>query len=226
MSVKETVLITGGQRGLGLELARQFRDDGFHVIAAGRHASMGEAGLEPLLLDLASDQSIAGVSASLAGRPIDILVHNAALRGAVDGLDAVERADFLATMTVNAYAPLVLTRALMPNIERGTRKLVAMISSRAGSNAEGHVGNEDGDYAYRMSKAALNMATTKLAHDLRLRQVAVIAFHPGWVRTDMGGADAPLGMDESARGLKALMLASTLADTARFRTHDGQDIGW
>ncbi|MBL0375263.1 SDR family oxidoreductase [Rhizobium sp. KVB221] len=220
------MLITGGHRGLGLALSRQFFRDGWRVIAAGRRDKSAEAGIEALALDLADERSILRAAASLAGRPVDILVHNAAIRGAEDGLASVKTGDFLDTMQVNALAPLLLTRALLPNLARGHRKVVAMISSRAGSNAEGHIDNDDGDYAYRLSKAALNMATTKLAHDLKPDDVAVMAFHPGWIRTDMGGEHAELETGESAEGLKRLLENATLADTATFRTHDGLNVGW
>ncbi|MDB5556435.1 MAG: oxidoreductase [Rhizobium sp.] len=223
---KGCVLITGGHRGLGLELSRQFAGDGWQVIAAGRRPRSAEAGIEALALDLADERSIARAAASLASRPVDVLVHNAAIRGAEDGLASVETGDFLDTMRVNALAPLLLTRALLPNIAGGRRKVVAMISSRAGSNSEGHIDNDDGDYAYRLSKAALNMAATKLAHDLKRDGIAVMAFHPGWIRTDMGGEHAELGAQDSAAGLKSLIENATLADTATFRTHDGLHVGW
>lgn len=225
-SLKGTVLVTGGHRGLGRELVRQFAEDGWSVIAAGRRAGDLPAGTEALALDMADPASIAAAAASLGGRSIDILIHNAAIRGATGGLGEVETEDFMGVMRVNALGPLLLTRALLPNLEAGNRKLVAMISSRAGSNSEGHISNDDGDYAYRCSKAALNMAVTKLAHDLKPVGVAVLALHPGWVRTDMGGEDAVLSMDESAAGLKRVIEASSLDDTASFCTHDGQTIGW
>lgn len=221
-----TVLITGGHRGLGRALVRQFASAGYRVIAAGRQAGEMPEGVEALALDVGDPISIEAAAAQLSGRAIDILIHNAAIRGATGGLDEVETEDFLSVMRINALGPLLLTRALLPQLKAGERKLVAMISSRAGSNSEGHVDNPDGDYAYRCSKAALNLAVTKLAHDLKPEGLAVMALHPGWVRTDMGGDDAPLGMDESAAGLKRVIEGSDLSDTARFRTHDGQDIGW
>lgn len=222
----QTVLVTGGHRGLGAALARLFAADGFAVIAAGRRAGSTVAGIEALPLDLADEASILDAAHRLDGRPIDVLIHNAAIRGATEGLDAVTAEDFIETMRVNALAPLLLTRALLPNLRAGRKKVIAMISSRAGSNSEGHVDNPDGDYAYRCSKAALNMATTKLAADLKPEGIAVMAFHPGWVRTDMGGEEAVLGVEESAAGLKRLIAIATLAETAGFRTHDGQAIGW
>lgn len=225
-SPKGTVLVTGGHRGLGAALAAEFLASGWQVIAAGRRATSPVAGIEALPLMLEDEASIEAAARALLGRPVDILVHNAAIRGATGGLETVETADFEAVMRVNVLGPLLLTRALLPNLRAGGRRLVAMISSRAGSNSEGHVDNPDGDYAYRLSKAALNMATTKLAADLRPEGIAVMAFHPGWVKTDMGGEEAVLSMEESASGLRRHIEASGLAQTASFRTHDGLTIGW
>ncbi len=223
---KPLVLITGGQRGLGAALVRSFLAAGCDVIAAGRRGVTQIAGAEVLQLDLESEESIKAAGRALGDRSVDILVHNAAVRGATEGLASVSPGDFLETMRVNVLAPLLLTRTLLPNLRSGDRKLVAMISSRAGSNSEGHVDNSDGDYAYRCSKAALNMATTKLAADFAPEGIAVIALHPGWVKTDMGGDEAPLTVEESADGLKTLILSSNMAQTASFRTHDGRPIGW
>lgn len=221
-----TVLITGGHRGLGAALAELFAADGYRVIAAGRRQDSTIVGVEALPLQLEDPGSIAEAARLLGKRPVDILIHNAAIRGATDGLDAVTPEDFIETMRVNALAPLLLTRALLPHLRAGRKKVVAMISSRAGSNSEGHRDNPDGDYAYRCSKAALNMATTKLAADFRPEGLTVLAFHPGWVRTDMGGEEADLGVGESAEGLKRQILSASLADSASFRTHDGQPVGW
>lgn len=223
---KGTVLVTGGYRGLGAMLALKMAADGYRVIAAGRRTDSVPEGVEALPLRLEDEGSIREAARLLEGRPIDILIHNAAVRGATDGLDAVTTEDFIETMRVNALAPLLLTRALLPNLRAGHRKIIAMISSRAGSNSEGHRDNPDGDYAYRCSKAALNMATTKLAADLHPDGIAVMAFHPGWVRTDMGGEEADLTVEESAHGLVALICRAGMADTASFRTHDGQPVGW
>ena len=104
--------------------------------------------------------------------------------------------------------------------------MLVNISSRAGSLAEGTLDDDDGDYAYRCSKAALNMATVKLAQDFRAVGISVISLHPGWVRTDMGGEEARLGVDDSVRGLTVLISAATMADTGSFRAYDGRTISW
>jgi NAD(P)-dependent dehydrogenase (short-subunit alcohol dehydrogenase family) len=223
---RPTALITGAARGLGAELARQYAATGWRVIACCRdpEAAPEGASIEPLLLELASRASIAALTRDLAGRPIDLLVNNAAVRGDTGGLPGLTPDDFLEVMRVNVLGPLMLVRELLPNLEAGRGRVVANIGSTSGSIAEGV--HDEGDYAYRCSKAALNMATAKLAHDLRPRGIVVLSLHPGWVRTDMGGPGALLDAAESAAGLRRVIEAATLADSGSFRRWDGSPIAW
>lgn len=214
-----TVLITGASRGLGRALADLYAAAGFRVIACLRQGA-GET------LDVSDAGSIAALGAWLEGQSIDIVINNAAIRGDTGGLASLEAEDFLEVMRINALAPLLLARALRPNLVAGRRKVLVNISSRAGSLAEGTIDDEDGDYAYRCSKAALNMATVKLAQDFRRDGIAVISLHPGWVRTDMGGGEASVDVAESAGGLKALIDAVTMAETGSFRAYDGRAVAW
>lgn len=216
---RETVLVTGASRGLGRTLADLYTAAGCRVIACTR-----QGGGEPL--DVADEASIAALGERLQGQKVDIVINNAAIRGDAGGLDTLESDGFLDVMRVNALAPLLVARALRPNLAAGRRKVLVNISSRAGSLAEGTLDDDEGDYAYRCSKAAMNMATVKLAQDFRRDGIAVISLHPGWVRTDMGGADAAIDVAESAAGLKALIDATTLADTGSFRAYDGRTIAW
>ncbi|GMB81096.1 SDR family oxidoreductase [Shinella zoogloeoides] len=216
-----TVLITGASRGLGRTLAGLYAAAGMRIIACMRQASPAAEAL-----DVADEGSIAALGERLCGQPVDIVINNAAIRGDTGGLDTLETGDFLEVMRINALAPLLLARALRPNLLAGRRKVLVNIGSRAGSLAEGTVDDEDGDYAYRCSKAALNMATVKLAQDFRRDGIAVISLHPGWVRTDMGGAEATIDVAESAAGLKALIDATTLAETGSFRAYDGRTVAW
>ena len=216
-----TVLITGAGRGLGRALADLYAAAGLRVIACMRQAVSGAEAL-----DVSDEGSIAALGERLMGQPVDILINNAAVRGDVGGLDTLETDDFLEVMRINALAPLLLARALRPNLLAGGSKVLVNISSRAGSLAEGTIDDEDGDYAYRCSKAALNMATVKLAQDFRRDGIAVVSLHPGWVRTDMGGAEAAIDVAESAAGLKALIDATTLAETGSFRAYDGRTVAW
>ncbi len=216
-----TVLVTGASRGLGRALADLYAAAGLRVIACMRQKTAGA-----LPLDVADAASIAALGETLKGEPIDIVINNAAIRGDIGGLASLETGDFLEVMRINALAPLLIARALRPNLRAARRPMLVNISSRAGSLAEGTIDDDDGDYAYRCSKAALNMATVKLAQDFRADGIAVIALHPGWVRTDMGGAEAAIDVAESAAGLKALIDATTMADTGSFRAYDGRAVAW
>ena len=151
---------------------------------------------------------------------MDLLINNAALRGATGGLAQIEPDDFAQVMATNVLGPLLVARALLPNLRAG-RGVVANISSRAGSMAEGR--DPDGDYAYRCSKAALNMATVTLADETGL---TVLSVHPGWIQTDMGGPDAELAPAASARSLLDWLLTAGPADSGSFRTYDGIPVAW
>lgn len=216
-----TVLVTGAGRGLGRALADLYAAAGFRVIACTRQGT-GEA--PPL--DVADAASIAALGDHLAGVPIDIVINNAAIRGDTGGLASLETHGFLEVMRINALAPLLVARALRPNLLAGKRRVIANIGSRAGSLAEGTIDDEDGDYAYRCSKAALNMATVKLAQDFRSDGIAVLSLHPGWVKTDMGGTEAAVEVAESALGLKRLIDDATMTETGSFRAYDGRTVLW
>lgn len=223
-----TVLVTGAGRGLGRELARQYAHAGWRVIACGRRlpAAGFEPGIEFQPLDVADAASISDLAARLAGRPLDVLANNAAVRSRVAGLDRFEPEEFLDVLRINTLGPVLVTRALRANLRLGRMQVVANIGSRAGSMAEGLLDDDDDDYAYRCSKAALNMATVQLAHDLASDGIAVLALHPGWVQTDMGGEEAVLPVENSARALRGIIAAATPALSGSFRAFDGRQVGW
>lgn len=177
--------MTGAARGLGLAFTRTLSARGAQVFALARSAGPlpGLPGVTHVPYDQSEEAAIASSTRSLPGR-IDHVIHNAAIRGDTGGLATFSIADLTRVMQINVAGPLILTRALLPHLSRDAT--ISFISSRAGSFTEGR--DPDGDYAYCMSKAALNRAVAKLADDLPYR---VIAIHPGWIRTDMGGAAAP-----------------------------------
>lgn len=219
-----TVLVTGAGRGLGAALADGFLARGSRVIACAREPRgvairAPDERLRVLPLDVSDATSIDALALACAGERIDILVHNAAVRGDVGGIGTVEIGAFVDVMAVNVAGPLRMTRALIGAMPPDGR--IVFISSRAGSCAEG--ADPDGDYAYCASKAALNRAMVKLADD-----VAQIPFalHPGWVRTDLGGTGADMDARVSARALVDLVLSSTPADRGTFRNWDGTSIAW
>ena len=224
-----TVLITGAGRGLGLEFARQYAADGWSVIGTVRDAAKASAlaklgeSVEVHRLELTDRAAILRLAAKLKGRPIDVLINNAGVYGGRGrSLEGLEWDEWIATMTTNAFAPYALTVALADNLAAGSKKLVLMMTSRMGSIG----GNTGGSYAYRSSKAALNLITTGLACDLRGRGIAVICAHPGWVRTDMGGPGAPVDPKASVDGLRAVIGRSGLAASGRFFNYDGGEIPW
>ncbi|TGV10264.1 SDR family oxidoreductase [Mesorhizobium sp. M8A.F.Ca.ET.173.01.1.1] len=223
-----TVLITGAGRGLGRELARQYAQQGWQVIACGRArpAQAFEGRIEFHSLDVADPASILDLAAHLGGRPLDVLVNNAAIRSGNPGLHGFAPDEFLEVMRTNTLGPLLLARALRPNLAAARMGIIANIGSRAGSMTEGLIDDYDDDYAYRCSKAALNMACAQLAQDLQVDGITVLSLHPGWVKTDMGGDQAVLAVEDSARGLRTIIDNATLAASGSFQTFDGTHIGW
>jgi NAD(P)-dependent dehydrogenase (short-subunit alcohol dehydrogenase family) len=211
---------------LGAELARIYAADGWRVLACARGSVSRTGEADRFQLDVADPASIEALGKALAGVAIDVLINNAAVRGDTGGLSTLEADDFLDVMRVNALAPLLMTRALLANLKDGKRRIVVNISSRAGSLAEGTLDDDDGDYAYRCSKAALNMATVKLAQDLKGDGISVLSLHPGWVKTDMGGSDAVVSVADSAAGLKAIIDRADLAASGSFHAYDGRRISW
>ncbi len=217
------VVITGASRGIGLEFVRQYLSRGDHVVAACRDparaaalaALVEEAGPRARILacDVASDASVAAFAAALGDGTVDLLVNNAGVGGGWESLDGVATDVALDTYNVNALGPLRVTRALLPHLARSSAPRVAHISSGMGSIADNGSG---GAYAYRMSKAALNMASRNLAVDLRPRKVVSVVINPGWVATDMGGANAPTAARDSVAAMVARFDALTLADSGKF----------
>ncbi|WP_332686762.1 SDR family oxidoreductase [Bosea sp. (in: a-proteobacteria)] len=231
--MSQTWMITGANRGIGLALAMELLRRGDHVVAAARNpwggalaelAGAHGAALMPLELDVTSDASIAAAKQALAGRPLDVLVNNAGIYGPRDRQSAFEM-DFdawRAVFEVNVYAPLRVAQAFLPNLEAGSGRKLATISSRMGSLG----GNPSGALAYRSSKAAVNMAMVVFGNAVRASEIAVLLFHPGWVRTDMGGGGADIPATDSAAGLIETIDASGMAETNSFRTWQGETIPW
>lgn len=167
-------------------------EKGAKVLALSRQVGplAGLPGVTHVPFDQSDTASIAAAARSLVG-PIDHVIHNAAVRGDTGGLATFSAADLAQVMQINVAGPLLLTRELLPRLSPNAT--IAFISSRAGSFAEGH--DPDGDYAYCLSKSAVNRAVAKLADDLPHR---VVAIHPGWISTDMGGPEAPDSPDHAA----------------------------
>ena len=222
-----TVLITGANRGLGLEFARQYKEAGWQVIGTARKP--GEADdlealdVQVVQLDVADQGSVDRMAAELMDQPIDLLINNAGIFPRVGKIEEIDFDDYKRTLSVNTIGPVRVTRALLPNLRQGKLKIVAGLSSNLGSIAENERGNF---YGYRESKAALNMFTKTLAAELGPEGFTCVVLTPGWVQTDMGGPNATLTPAESIAGMKAVLDKLTPADNGTFWSYDGSRMPW
>jgi len=216
------ILITGANRGIGLELSRQLVSRGDEVIAVCRSASEELMSLNLRVIegiDVCADQSISSLQTQLGGEKLDWLINNAGILS-VESLDSLDFGTMEQQFRVNALGPLRTTAALLQNLPAGSK--VGIITSRMGSIEDNTSGSY---YGYRMSKAAVNMAGMSLARDLKERGVAVALLHPGMVATDMtGGSGVP--PEHSAAGLIQRMDALDLATTGSFWHAQGERLPW
>lgn len=230
-----SILITGSNRGLGLEWVQQYARDGWRVYATCRHPDQAES-LQQLArdysqvsvheLDVTRAEQITRLAGELGEVPIDILVNNAGVyfeRWGKDKLGSIRYDDWQETFAVNTLGPMRVSEAFLEQVAGSERRLVVVISSHMGSIADITGGN---DYAYRSSKAALNAAMKGLSHEVAPRQVGVLLLHPGWVRTRMGGPSAPYSPAESVKGMRRIIDRFTLSHTGRFVRFDGTEMPW
>ncbi|MFN3076189.1 MAG: SDR family oxidoreductase [Alphaproteobacteria bacterium] len=223
-----TVLITGANRGIGLEFVRQYAAQGWTVLATcrdpDRARSLKALEAEVLALDVNDVDAIAALGASLAGRTVDLLINNAGLYGDRNqSLGHVDPDEWMQVLRVNAMAPLKLAEALIGSLEMSTRPVVANVTSLMGSMADNGSG---GAYIYRSSKAALNAVTKSLAVDLAGRSILVVALHPGWVQTDMGGPGALINVETSVSGMRQVLHGLKRSDSGRFLNYRGEELPW
>ncbi|MEL7473417.1 MAG: SDR family oxidoreductase, partial [Planctomycetota bacterium] len=224
-----TTLITGANRGIGLELARFYAARGDDVIATARkpedaHAAR-ELGVRVEPLDIADASSIDRLASALEGVEIDRLVNNAGVfpdRGA--GMNDIDAEATMHCFRVNTLGPVLLTRALRPRLAKGA--LIVNISSTMGSIARARDNASSRNLAYHASKAALNMMTSLIASDLADDGVRVVAMHPGWVRTDMGGGEADLDTRQSVTTMARAWDKLTPKDAGAFLDTDGAPLPW
>jgi NAD(P)-dependent dehydrogenase (short-subunit alcohol dehydrogenase family) len=226
------IVVTGANRGIGLELVRQVLARGDHVEAAVRDPDAattlrGLAGPESLRLhrvDVTRDDQVAELATALTGVAIDIVINCAGVYGGTrQSLRDLDYAEAMRTFDVNALGALRVSRALLANLRGGLVKKLVHVTSGMGSIADNRSG---GFYGYRMAKAALNMMSKSLAIDLRPEGIASYVINPGWVQTDMGGSGAPTPVDVSARGILRELDAATIVETGEFLDYKGGRYPW
>jgi NAD(P)-dependent dehydrogenase (short-subunit alcohol dehydrogenase family) len=225
-----SVLITGANRGLGLEFTRQYAADGWRVFAAcrdpagARDLGAVEGDVSAETLDVDDGPQVAALANKLSGQPIDVLINNAGIYGPKEVTrDTVDYKAWGQVFRTNTMSPLAMSAAFAANVAQGGQKKIITLSSIMGSIAEN---DSSGDFIYRSSKAAVNAVMKSLAGDLKSEGITVAVLHPGWVRTDMGGPDAAIEAPESVTGMRALIAGLKESDSGRFLNYDGTEISW
>jgi NAD(P)-dependent dehydrogenase (short-subunit alcohol dehydrogenase family) len=220
-----TVLITGAGRGLGLELARQYASEGWHVIGTARGAArqLRELATRVVEADVTQFEEVRALSAALKGEAIDLLFCNAGIVGKRGmALGRFDYGEWEKVLRVNLLGAAAVIEALVDNVAASERKTIAVMSSRLGSIAE----TTGETLPYATSKAALNLLARGLAAKLSVKNIVVVALSPGWVRTDMGGESAPLAPETSVRGLRKVLAGLRREDSGSFFSYDGSTIPW
>lgn len=237
------ILITGANRGLGLEFVRQYAADGARIIAACRDPSKAEElqklaakfkNIQIETLEVSDQKSIYKLAVKLKDTPIDMLINNAGIYSGAGQLRSSQSGDdsqsfgsldfdaWAKVLHINTISPLMMLEAFMPHLQRGSDRKVANITSRMGSvELMG-----EGSTAYRSSKAALNAAMRSIADHLKTQAIAWVNLHPGWVKTDMGGSGADITPEASITGMRKVIASLSLKSTGQFLGYDGKSIPW
>jgi NAD(P)-dependent dehydrogenase (short-subunit alcohol dehydrogenase family) len=231
----KTTLITGANRGIGLEFCKQYAAEGWRVVACSRHPKKSVelnklAAQYPDLitvysLDVTDHAEIAHLGQVLANESIDMLINNAGIYPDADkkGFGHTDYEEWMQAFRINTMAPLKMAETFVTQISRSKQKIIVTITSKMGSIADNTGG---GSYLYRSSKAAVNMVVKSLAIDLKPNGITAVVFHPGWVKTDMGGPNAMIFAEQSVSGIRKMIGRLTLADSGKFFAYDGPVIPW
>jgi NAD(P)-dependent dehydrogenase (short-subunit alcohol dehydrogenase family) len=231
----KTMLITGANRGIGLELCRQYTQAGWRVLACCRQPGKSDA-LKQLAaqhaklisihaLDVADTAQIESLARTLSSESIDLLINNAGIYPKSDngGFGHTDYAEWMSAFNINAMAPLKMAESFVAQVARSETRTIATITSLMGSIADNGSG---GSYLYRSSKAAANMVVKSLAIDLKAQGITAVALNPGWVKTDMGGPNAMIPVEQSVTGLRQVISRLTPSDSGKFFDYDGQMLPW
>jgi NAD(P)-dependent dehydrogenase (short-subunit alcohol dehydrogenase family) len=227
-----SILITGANRGLGLEFAKQYASAGYRVFAAAREPARARE-LEALAaksravsvhaLDVADAESVGALARALSSEAIDILLNNAGVMGPKhQSFGEIDYDGMLETFRINTLGPLHMAEAFVEQVARSERKMMVAITSGMGSIDD----SSGGSYAYRASKAALNMTYHNLALDLKARGIIAFVINPGWVQTDMGGAHAPTPVEASIAAMRKVFDGMTLEQSGSFMNYRGGTLTW
>jgi len=227
------ILITGANRGLGLGFVKRYLEKKVNVICTTRRIPESKEllackaqypnNLEILELDLLKEDAASSLAKLLKYKPIDILINNAGVGSSNQHFEAVSSKPWLEVLKVNLIAPLLLTQSIIDNVKKSSTKKIYFLSSQLGSIGENTSG---GMYIYRSSKTGLNQIVKSLSVDLMKHKITVISLHPGWVKTDMGGPNAPISVDKSIDGMIRVIETTGIRDTGKFLNYDGRELPW
>lgn len=227
-----TVLVTGANRGIGLEFVRQYAAHGYSVIACCRDplnaaalnalASSSGGKVSVHALDVSDFNQIERLASALEGQTIDILINNAGLYPH-GSFGAIDYADWDMAFRINSMVPMKMVECFVEHVASSRLRKIVTLSSKMGSIADNGSG---GSYLYRTSKVAANMLMKSLAIDLKPRGIAAATLHPGWVKTEMGGPNALITTEQSVAGMRAVIDQLSTSNAGRFIAYDGQEIPW
>jgi NAD(P)-dependent dehydrogenase (short-subunit alcohol dehydrogenase family) len=229
LNAMPSVLVTGSNRGIGLEFVRQYAADGWRVFATCRKPAEAaqlrkiKGDVRVHALDVTDDAQVASLAGELRAEPLDILINNAGVIGPHDSFGKTEPEGWAETLRINSIAPLRVLERFLPNLERGQQKKAMSLTSGMGSIGDNTSG---GSYAYRTSKAALNQAMRSASIDLKRQGIIVVVMNPGWVKTDMGGRSAPLPVEDSVSDMRKVLAGLKPADSGKFLNHTGATYPW
>lgn len=224
-AIMPTAVVTGANRGIGLEWVKQLLEQEWDVYAGYRSdkGGLSETGANLLHLDVTSNESVKEFASSIPQR-VDLLVNNA---GVADGrwqsISEIEHEEALRVLDINAVGPMRVTQALLSKLGGKKMSTIAMVSSLMGSVEDCISGRS---YAYRASKSALNMFSMAMKNELQDANISILILHPGWVQTDMGGPNATVTLNDSIAGMMQRVEEQTLAMSGRFVQYDGKALPW
>ncbi len=229
-----SILVTGANRGLGLEFVRQYAKDGWEVFACCRHPDQAREltqlaarhdSVSVHALDVADHKQVDALAHTLRDVAIDVLLNNAGMYGGAEdeSFGSLKYPVWERELRINTLAAAKMAETFVGHVARSEKRLIAALSSLMGSMADNGSG---GSYLYRSSKAALNAVMVSLARDLAPRKIGALVLHPGWVKTDMGGPHAEITPETSVRGMRRVIADFSLKDSGRFIAYDGAELPW